>query len=106
MEGRIIFQRYAMRDLVATSSLAENGSETISSVAPPDFCARIVNIDEIMLRTINGSFPINAVLNVLKDVSLLKGYQSKISNTSGRLTAMGLLKRARMKKARVKKYDI
>ena len=98
MTGSAIFKRYAMRDLAAIISRNDNGANSFSSIASR--CASIVNIDEIMLRTINGSFSIHAVLNVVKDVILLKGYQSKISNTSGRLTAMGLLKRARMKKAR------
>jgi hypothetical protein len=50
-----------------------------------------------------GSFSMNAVQDVLSDLVLLKGYQSKISRTRGRLTAIGLLIRARAKKPRAER---
>ena len=52
----------------------------------------------------NGSFSRNAVPNVLRDRILLKGYQSKISRTKGRETAIGLLNKDRIKNPMVKKY--
>ena len=76
----------------------DNGIVSIAVTASPALWARTVSIDETILRLINGSFPIREVLNVLKEVILLRGYQSKISNTTGRLTAIGLLNRARVKK--------
>ena len=63
----------------------------------------IVNMDDPMHRAINGSFPIKAVINVLRERILSKGYQSRSSKIPGRLTAIGLLMRARMKKAQRKK---
>jgi hypothetical protein len=53
-----------------------------------------------MLRAINGSFSITVFRNVFSDRILSKGYQSRRSKTTGRLTAIGLLSRARVKKAR------
>jgi hypothetical protein len=73
-------------------------------MAPAAFWANTVRTDEVMLRAINGILSKNAFLNVLKEVIFPKGYQSKMSRTTGRLTAIGLLMIARVKKARVKKY--
>jgi hypothetical protein len=65
---------------------------------PVDLRARTARKAAIRLRAKKGSFFIKEVLNVLREVILLKGYQSKSRSTAGRLTAMGLLRRARMKK--------
>jgi len=75
-------------------------------MAPSAFCAIIVTTDAAMLKAKNGSFSTNTDLKVVKEVNLLKGYQSKISTTIGRLTAMGLLIRARMKKQRERRYGL
>jgi hypothetical protein len=76
---------------------------SIAVTAPPAFCARIVRIDEPILSAINGALLITAFRNVFRDRIFSKGYQSKISKTSGRLTAIGLLNRARVKKRREKR---
>jgi len=65
----------------------------------------IVSIDEPMLRAMNGSFPITELRNVFREWILSRGYQSKIRSTTGRLTAIGLLIRARVKKQRAKRKD-
>jgi hypothetical protein len=59
-----------------------------------------------MLRAINGSFPITARRKVFNERIFSKGYQSRRSNTAGRLTAIGLLRRARIKKQSVTRYHI
>jgi hypothetical protein len=69
----------------------------------PELWARMVSTDETRLNTIKGIFSANAARNVFTDRILPKGYQSRINNTTGRLTAMGLLIRARIKKHRAKK---
>jgi hypothetical protein len=70
---------------------------------PPAFWARMVRMDETRLNRIKGIFSVNATRKVFTDLILPKGYQSRINNTTGRLTAMGLLIRARIKKHRAKK---
>jgi len=87
-------------DLAATSSLVENGKTSINSVAPPAVWAFRVRKDETRLNVRKGIFSMQTVRNDFKDRSLFNGYQSSISSTKGRLTAMGLLIRARMKKKR------
>jgi hypothetical protein len=51
----------------------------------------------------NGSFSERADRKVFNERILLNGYQSKISRIMGRLTAIGLLSKAKMKNPKVKK---
>jgi len=74
--------------------------------APPAFWARIVSTDEIRLNPINGSLSASAERNVSIDWIRLNGYQSKINRTAGRLTAIGLLNKARIKKPKEKRYGL
>ena len=92
-----------MRDLAATRILVENGTNIVSVMAPPAFCASNVSAEEIRTSAKNGTFSADTDRNVLRDLILSKGYQSRISRTKGRLTAIGLLIRARVKKRRERK---
>jgi hypothetical protein len=76
---------------------------SVDLMAPDAFWARIVTIDEAMLNAKNGTFSIRTVLKILEDVILSKGYQSNIKRIKGRLTAIGLLMRARIKKQRAER---
>jgi hypothetical protein len=78
----------------------DRGIASIAVTDPPACWARTVRTEEAILRAINGSFPIKEALKVVKEVILPRGYQSRISRTTGRLTAIGLLRRARIKKPR------
>jgi hypothetical protein len=60
----------------------------------------IVRIDEMRLHARKGSFSTHALLNDFKERIRWKGYQSRIKSTTGRLTAIGLLRRESAKKAR------
>ena len=102
--GIAIFQRYAIRDLAATSARVD--SRISSNMASPDRCARIVNIEERRLNAKKGTFPKNAVRNVPGDWILLKGNQSRTSRTKGSETAMGLLNKARMKNPSARRYGL
>ena len=88
--------------MAATGRRVDKGRNFIIPIAP--FCARMVSSDEIKLNEINGSFSIHAGQNDFMDWILLDGYQSKISNTAGRETAIGLLNRARAKKKKENRY--
>jgi hypothetical protein len=77
-----------------------SGTALIAVIAPPSFCARKVSTDDITLNKIKGTFSANAARKLISDVIRLKGFQSMIRRTTGRLTAMGLLNRARMKNPR------
>ena len=90
--------RYAKRARAATRTRAGRGTISINTMA--FFWAITVNMEEPMLRLINGSFSITTLSKVFRDRIFPKGYQSRRSKTTGRLTAMGLLIRARMKKQR------
>jgi hypothetical protein len=89
-------------ELAATRALFDNGA-----IVPGDIAtcwAKTVTIDEARLKAKKGSFSISIDRNAFRDRILFKGYQSKISRTTGRVTAMGLLNKARTKKARVSRY--
>ena len=79
-------------------SLVDIGNVPVGFSSVP--WARMVMTDKAMLKAKKGSFSITALFNELNDVVLPSGYQSSIRRTSGRVTAMGLLSRARMKKQR------
>src|SRR5512143_2603426 len=66
----------------------------------------MVITDEARLNARKGIFSIPASHKVLRDRILLMGYQSKISRTAGRVTAIGLLRRARMKKPSVMRWRL
>ena len=86
------------------SSRVESGADSIDIKAPPALCAKTVRTDEIRLTAIKGIFSIHAAQNVFRDWILSNGYQSKISRTKGRVTAMGLLSNARTKNTKAMKY--
>jgi hypothetical protein len=91
-----------VRDFTAINSLGVKDISPIVDIAL--FWARTVMTDDARLIAKNGSFSISIDRNAFRDGILFKGYQSKISRTTGRVTAMGLLNKARIKKARVSRY--
>src|SRR5512143_899944 len=74
-------------------------------MAPPAHRARIVRTPDMRLKVKKGIFSINVTSAALPRSSLRNGYQSRMSRTIGRLTAIGLLIRARIKKERDRKYQ-
>jgi hypothetical protein len=69
----------------------------MDTIDSPALCARTVRTDEMRLNAIKGTFSMLVVKNVSRERILLKGYQSTISRTQGRETAIGLLSNARAK---------
>jgi hypothetical protein len=92
-----MFHKYAISDFPATSIRVDKGRYPIIYIALPELCARRVRIDETRANAIKGTFSPTAFNRVLTDLILSKGYQSRISNTRGRLTAIGLLMSASAK---------
>ncbi len=93
----MIFQIYSIRDLPPTSRRVGNAANSIGVKASCVFAASIVSSDETKLNAIKGIFSMIAAKKALKDRILPKGYQSSMIRTAGRLTAIGLLNKARMK---------
>jgi hypothetical protein len=56
-----------MRDLAPTSIRAGNSTDSRGSMAPPDLCARTVNIDETRLNEIKGIFSIKICQKVFTE---------------------------------------
>ncbi len=94
-----------MSDLAAQISLLENATYSVSVIASPAFCASKVSAEETRLNATKGTFSTDRDRNALREPIRCKGYQSRISRTKGRLTAIGLLNSARTKKQSAKRME-
>src|SRR5512143_3222897 len=85
---------------------ADRGTNATGTTAPPARCAMTVRTDEARLRTRNGVFSTIAERKVQGETTRLRGNQSRMRSTNGRVTAIGLLRSARMKRPSVQRYGL
>src|SRR3989304_5150552 len=87
----------------AETTLIQSGYESTGISAPSERWASMASMADAPLRMKNGSFSIRA--RNIRPFSLSNGKRSIMMRTRGRVTAMGLLMRARTKAAIERRYQ-